>query len=285
MNAQIASVPQNTTLHAVAAAAGESAFALAQRQAKALASSDLVPQAYKNNLPNTLLAMEVAARIGASPFAVMQNLYIVQGRPSWSSSFLIATVNASGRFEPLRFEVDGTDPHDKGYRVRAYAKDKASGEVCQGAWITWKMVDAEGWSKKSGSKWLTMPAQMFMYRAAGFWARVYAPEISLGIHTTEEVRDVWGGAEAAPAAVAGAFDGRALEASLTGTVLPAEASIASIADDDTRLPSPQAIYAQLEAAQTLEELDEAADQIRLLPESERQALGELYSQRTDELKR
>ncbi len=169
----------------------EAAFSLAQRQAKALASSELVPQAYRNNLPNVLLALEVANRIGATPFAVMQNLHLIQGRPSWSSSFLIATVNACGRFDPLRFEIEGDDPKAKTFRVRAYAKDKASGEVCRGAWITWAMADAEGWSKKTGSKWLTMPEQMFMYRAAAFWARLFAPEVSLGIQTAEEVTDVY----------------------------------------------------------------------------------------------
>lgn len=169
---------------------GTAAFQLAQRQASALAASDLVPPQYRGNVANTLLALEVANRIGASPFAVMQNLYMVQGRPSWSSSFLIATVNACGRFEPLRFEIKGDDPASKDYRVRAYARDKASGEVCLGSWITWAMVDAEGWAKKNGSKWHTMPEQMFMYRAAGFWSRVYAPEISLGILTAEEAQDI-----------------------------------------------------------------------------------------------
>lgn len=173
--------------------AGEAGFKLAQRQAQALSASALVPPSYRGNLPNCLIAMELAGRIGASPFAVMQNLHIVQGRPSWSASFLIATVNACGRFEPLRFEVVGSDPFAKDYRVRAYAKDKASGEICYGAWITWKMVEAEGWASKTGSKWKTMPEQMFMYRAAGFWSRVYAPEISLGMQTTEEAQDVWGG--------------------------------------------------------------------------------------------
>lgn len=173
--------------------AGEAGFNLAQRQAKALASSALVPKSYQGNIPNCLIAMELSQRIGASTFAVMQNLHVIQGRPSWSSSFLIATVNSCGRFEPLRFEVAGTDPAKKPYRVRAYAKDKASGEICYGPWITWEMADAEGWSGKSGSKWKTMPELMFMYRAAGFWSRVFAPEISLGMQTAEEAQDVWGG--------------------------------------------------------------------------------------------
>lgn len=168
-------------------------FETAQREAKALASSDLVPTAYKGNVANTLLAMEVASRVGASPLAVMQNLHIVQGRPSWSASFLIACVNSCGRFSPLRFETrGGDDASKKDYAVRAISTDKESGKDCTGSWVTWPMVEAEGWSKKSGSKWLTMPEQMFMYRAAAFWSRVFAPEISLGMHTSDEVEDVKG---------------------------------------------------------------------------------------------
>lgn len=172
----------------------ESAFSLAVRKARALSQSTLVPEAYRGEdaLPNVMIALEIAERIGASPLQVMQNLYIVQGKPGWSSSFLIATVNACGRFTPLRFEVVGDDPTADAYRVRAYAEDKATGEKCVGTWITWAMVKAEGWAAKSGSKWKTMPEQMFMYRAAAFWTRVYAPEVSLGIQTSDEVQDVYG---------------------------------------------------------------------------------------------
>lgn len=204
MNAVVLAETQTTT--EIAPFAGDHAFTTAQRVGKALAASSLVPEAYRNNLPNVLIALEVANRIGASPLAVMQSLYIVHGRPSWSASFLIATVNACGRFSPLRFETQGgDDPAADAYRVRAVAKDKESGEVCEGPWITWAMVKAEGWAGKPGSKWKSMPALMFMYRAAAFWTRVYAPELSLGIHTAEEVQDFATGpvrVEQAPAAVA-----------------------------------------------------------------------------------
>ena len=172
--------------------AAESNFALAVKQARALTASSLVPEAYRGegNLGNAMIALEVAERIGASPLMVMQNLYVVHGRPSWSSTFLIATVNACGRFTPLRFETIGNDPEATDYRVRAVAKDKESGEVCEGPWITWRMVEAEGWSKKTGSKWKTIPALMFMYRAAAFWSRLFAPELSLGMHTADEMQDI-----------------------------------------------------------------------------------------------
>lgn len=169
----------------------ESAFGAAQRMAKALSSSSLVPKAYQNNIPNCLIAMELASRIGVSVLATMQNLDIIQGKPSWSAKFLIATVNASGRFTPLRFEWGGK-PGENSWACRAVAKDKAGGEICEGPWITWEMAGKEGWSKKSGSKWQTMPQLMFCYRAAAFWSRIYCPEISIGFQTSEEVIDTYG---------------------------------------------------------------------------------------------
>lgn len=168
---------------------GIDAFDNAQRMAKALASSTLVPPAYQGQqgLANSLIALEMAGRMGLSPLVVMQNLSIIHGRPSWSSSFLIATVNASGRFSPLRFVFDDPAKPSSCYAV---ATDKASGEELIGETITLEMAKREGWSTKAGSKWLTMPGQMLRYRSASFWARAYCPEVSLGLATQEEAIDV-----------------------------------------------------------------------------------------------
>jgi hypothetical protein len=119
---------------------------------------------------------------------VMQHLYVVHGTPAWSSQFLIASVNASGRFSALRYEKKGT-PGKEDYAVRAWAVERDTNQRLDGAWITWEMVKKEGWAAKAGSKWLSMPEQMAMYRAASFWQRVYAPEVSMGIRTLEEVED------------------------------------------------------------------------------------------------
>lgn len=180
----------------IAAFSNESNFVSAQRMAKALADSSLVPAAYQKNIANCLIAMEIASRIKASVFAVMQNLDIIHGHPSWRAKFLIATVNACGRFTPLRFrwtseETMGTDA----WGCRVVAKDVESGEECVGPLVTIAMAKAEGWASKNGSKWKTLPELMLMYRSAAFWTRVYAPELSLGMDTADEVRDVQGVAE------------------------------------------------------------------------------------------
>ncbi|HWK72211.1 MAG TPA: hypothetical protein VNS29_15360 [Burkholderiaceae bacterium] len=164
-------------------------FDLIQRVSKMFASSTLVPAAYQGNMANCCIALNMAQRMGADPMQVMQNLYIVHGSPSWSSKFLIATVNTCGRFSALRYEWRGK-PSDDEYGCRAWAIEKATGERLDGIWVDWKMVKAEGWSKKNGSKWNTMPDQMFVYRAAAFWQRAYAPELGMGLATAEEMVDV-----------------------------------------------------------------------------------------------
>lgn len=165
-------------------AAPLSSFEMAQRQAKALSASDLVPQQYKNNVANTLVALEIANRIGASPLMVMQNLNIIHGRPSWGSSFIIAAINGSGKFTALRFVGDLA----KG--IKAVCQEKATGELLEGPTVTMDMAKAEGWLDKAGSKWKTMPELMMRYRAAAFFGRLYAPEITMGMHSTEEVVDI-----------------------------------------------------------------------------------------------
>jgi len=169
---------------------GIQAFEDAQRIAKALASSSLVPQQFQGQqgLANTLVALEIAGRMGLSPLQVMQNLHIIHGRPSWSSQFIIALINGCGRFEPLRYEMTG-----KGDDLACYAvaKEKASGKDLTGPTVSMAMAKAEGWATKSGSKWRTMPELMIRYRSAAMWGRLYIPELLVGItHTQEEAIDI-----------------------------------------------------------------------------------------------
>lgn len=176
-------------------------FEATQRIARMYAMSNFIPDSYKyrNRQPldpnvvvaNCTIAIEMATRMGANPLMVMQNLYIVHGQPSFSSKFLIACINASKRFSPLRYEFRGEEGTDEyACRVVAYeTSDVKHKEPLAGDWISLRMAKAEGWASKTGSKWLTMPTQMLRYRAAAFWQRSYCPEISMGLITTEEVND------------------------------------------------------------------------------------------------
>lgn len=185
----VQSAPMGTQGGAFASGAS---FELAQRMSKALAASDLVPPQYRNNVSNTLLALEIAQRIGASPLMVMQNLNVIHGKPSWSSQFIIAAINSCGRFTPLRFRVEGEGDQKT---CTAVANDKATGEVLEGPPVSIAMAKAEGWYSKNGSKWQTMPDLMLRYRAAAFWGRIYSPDCLMGVYTADEVVEI----DAAPA--------------------------------------------------------------------------------------
>lgn len=161
-------------------------FEHAQRIAMMFSKSELIPKRYQGNIGNCVIALEMAHRMGASPLMVMQNLDIIMGRPAWSSTFLIATLNASGKFSPLRYEHDEKD----GGRVRAWAIDKINNEKVYGVWVSMAIAKAEGWIDKPGSKWKTMPELMMRYRAASFFTKQFAPEISMGLQTMEEEFDI-----------------------------------------------------------------------------------------------
>lgn len=176
-------------------------FEAAQRIGRMLSTSSLVPDTYKGdgNIGNCVIALEMANRIGMNVISVMQNMYIVHGRPAWSSQFLISCINASGKFSPLRYMMEGEEGKDS-WGCRAWAQDR-SGEKLVGPLVSVAMAKMEGWYGKNGSKWKTMPELMLRYRAATLFARLYSPELTMGIMTADEVDDVRDMIPAAPASV------------------------------------------------------------------------------------
>lgn len=162
-------------------------FQVAQRMAAALASSTIVPKDYQNNLGNCIIALEMANRLNTSPMMVMQNLYIVNGRPAWSSQYIVAMINASRKYKTeLQYELTGT-----GMDMACYAfVEDHNGHIVKGPTITMQMAKAEGWLEKNGSKWKTMPEVMIRYRAASFFGRLNCPDMIMGIYSTDEVIEI-----------------------------------------------------------------------------------------------
>ncbi|WP_343726655.1 hypothetical protein [Burkholderia seminalis] len=229
-------LPREANLPAVTPGFGSlQSFELMQRAANLLASSTLVPAAYRkviektnrygevtesrenpNALANAVVALNMAQRMGADPLMVMQNLYIVEGRPSWSSQWIIAAVNGCGRFSPLRFDIRKlgrkTVPYvtfewsgPSGNRSRtekrqdveiedieciAWALERGTDTRLESPPVSIELAVKEGWYTKNGSKWQTMPEVMLRYRSASFFGKLYAPELLMGLTTVEEAADI-----------------------------------------------------------------------------------------------
>jgi hypothetical protein len=170
----------------------EEAWVLVQRKANIYAKSTLVPKEYQGNVGNVLIAQNMANRMGADVLMVMQNLYVVHGKPGWSAQFLIACFNQCGRFSAIKYPFIG-ESGKPSYGCVAYATELSTGELIEGTAITVAMATAEGWATKAGSKWKTMPEQMLRYRAATFLVRSTAPEIGMGLLTKDEIEDSFDG--------------------------------------------------------------------------------------------
>lgn len=150
--------------------------------AESLAQSSFVPQAMRGKPEDCLIAIDMSKRTGMAPMSILQNIYIVHGKPAWSSSFLIACINGSGLFSTrLNWRQEGGE-------WWAYATGK-DGEVYEGPRVSVDMAKKEGWLAKNGSKWQTMPELMLRYRSAAFFARCYCPELTMGLHTEYEVAE------------------------------------------------------------------------------------------------
>lgn len=228
---QQAQVPAETRMPVVTMGFGSlQSFELMQRAAKLLMSSTLVPVQYRshkeikeygnvvgyqenpNALSNCVVALNMSQRMGADVLMVMQNLYVVEGRPSWSSQFIAASINACGRFTPLRFELtepgkleeveymetvwEGKNKKQIPRKIKiqhrqcyAWAKDKATGDKIVGPTVSIQMALDEGWLTKKGSKWQTMPEVMLIYRSTSFFGKLHAPDLLMGLQTAEEVQD------------------------------------------------------------------------------------------------
>lgn len=153
---------------------------------KMFASSSLVPQAYQGKAMDCTIAVDMANRMGISPMMVMQNLYVVKGKPSWSGQACTSLISGSGKFKNVRHVYTGTKGTDvRGCYVEAVRIE--NGEVVQGTEVTIEMAKMEGWL--SNSKWKSMPDQMLAYRASAFFARVHIPNALMGVAVEGEVDD------------------------------------------------------------------------------------------------
>ena len=159
--------------------------------ANMMARSKIVPDTYRGDPDSCFVACEMANRMGVSPIFIMQNLYIVNGRPAWSGQACISLINGTGLYGPLDFVYVG-EKGTPSYGCYAQATRKSDGAIHTGTVVDYAMAEAEGWTSKKGSKWLTMGDQMLRYRAAAFFARVYCPHALMGLKTVEEVKDIGG---------------------------------------------------------------------------------------------
>ena len=182
----LAVVEQTTELTTNSVWENKDAFNQILRAADMLSKTSIIPQSYQNKPQDCFVAIEMANRMGVSPMVVMQNMYVVKGKPSWAGQACTMLINSCGKFKDVKHIYTG----EKGKPNRGCyvtATRISDGSQVDGVEVTMQMAQSEGWT--SNSKWRNMPELMLAYRASAFFARVYCPEAMMGVQTAEEVDD------------------------------------------------------------------------------------------------
>lgn len=175
--------------------ADKESFTLLYNIGKMFAKSNLVPKSYQGKDEDCMIAVDMANRMGVNPLMVMQNLYVVNGKPSWSGQACMSMIKGSSEFINVRPVYTGERNTDT-WGCYIQAEYKTTGEVVRGTEVTIKMAKDEKWYSKPDrygnetSKWQTMPEQMLAYRAAAFFARVYLPNALMGVCVEGEAEDI-----------------------------------------------------------------------------------------------
>ena len=177
--------------------------------ADALSRTQFVPDAFRGKAEDCLVALDMAARLDLNPLAVFPDIYVIDNRASFSSKFLIALVNRSGRFSRIKFDegVDGeTEVTFSGwgdqrgqrktwkekvpnyYSIASFT-ELSSGETFTSPRVDIKFAEKNGWVQKNGSKWQTMPQIMCRYRSASILIKSTCPEIVMGMEWADDLQD------------------------------------------------------------------------------------------------
>lgn len=184
-------------------------FGAQMKVAEMLSRTAFVPKAFQGKPEDCLVALDMAGRLELNPLAVFPDIYVIDGRSSFSSKFLIALVNRSGRFSRIQFDcgTDGTTEVTYGaweygsktpkktrvvvpnvYAVASFS-DLTTGERYESPRVDMAFADRNGWVEKPGSKWQTMPEIMTRYRAASILIKSVCPEIVMGLEFADDLLD------------------------------------------------------------------------------------------------
>ena len=156
------------------------------RAANMLSQTSIIPATYQGKPQDCFVAIEMANRMGVSPLVVMQNMYVVKGKPAWAGQACTMFINSCGKFAGVKHVYTGEKGTDsRGCYVTATRI--SDGIQVNGVEVTIAMAKAEGWT--SNTKWRNMPELMLAYRASAFFARVHCPEALMGVQLVDEIYD------------------------------------------------------------------------------------------------
>lgn len=183
---QAGSAVANPTMNSPLGIFDPSVLEGAMKAAEMLSDSSLVPKDFQGKPGNCLIAIQWGAELGLAPLQAMQNIAVINGRPSIWGDALLALVQGSGALEWIKEEVEAEGQKDGWVAtcvVKRRGKDPANRQ------FTWEDAKTGGLAGKQGP-WQQYPKRMLQMRARGFALRDVFADVLKGLYVGEEAQDL-----------------------------------------------------------------------------------------------
>jgi hypothetical protein len=153
---------------------------------KMISSSGMVPAAYKGKPQDILVAIQWGYEVGLQPMQALQNIAVINGKPSVYGDAAIALVKADPRCRGVKETIEGEGDN----MIARCVVRRAYGDEIEETEATFSVDDAKRaklWGKQG--PWSQYPKRMLAMRARGFAIRDAFPDAMKGMITAEEAQD------------------------------------------------------------------------------------------------
>lgn len=157
--------------------AAEMSIAEKQQYAELLAQASLLPKQYQRNPANVLLAMELGQSLSIPPIQAINEVHVIEGKPSASANLIGGLVRRAGHVLRIRVDRDA---------MTATAQIIRHDDPDYTFEVTWTMDDAKRAGSLNKDNWKKYPIAMLKARAITEVAREACPEALMGIAYTPD---------------------------------------------------------------------------------------------------
>lgn len=173
-----------TTRHPPAMAFQPSSYAELAQFAQTAARSSMVPKDYAGKPENVMIAVQMGAELGLRPMQALQNISVINGRPSVWGDALLGLVRANPLCQDVIEKFEG-----EGDTLTAICIVKRAGSTPVEGRFSVADAKKAGLFSKPGP-WVQYPKRMLQMRARGFGLRDAFPDVLRGLITAEEAQDI-----------------------------------------------------------------------------------------------
>jgi len=152
---------------------------------KLIAGSELAPRDFKGKPANVLIAMQMGVEVGLAPMQAIQNIAIINGRPSLWGDAALGVVQVHPDYE---WHKEG-DPTGDGDSRQAVFQIKRRGHEIHTTKFSMGDARKANLLGKPGP-WQQYPDRMLKLRARGFGLRDKFADALRGLSIAEEVMDI-----------------------------------------------------------------------------------------------